>query len=70
MAKKEVIDLMGKPSKTEAYEIQGKRLEFWLYLTEYEWKPEYTPLETRLAFKKGLQRGGYIVRGVSISCKE
>lgn len=59
MTKKEVIDLMGKPSKTEAYQIQGKNLEFWLYLTEYEWlqystpKPEYTPL----AFEEGILKG-------------
>ena len=49
MTKNEVVTLMGQPSKTEAYEIQGKNLEFWLYLTKYERpysapNPEYTPL--------------------------
>jgi len=60
MTKNEVINLMGQPSKTEAYEIQRKSLEFWLYLTEYEWlgldsrpKPEYTPL----AFEGGVLKG-------------
>jgi hypothetical protein len=59
MTKEEVINLMGEPSKTEAYEIQGKKCEFWLYLTEYEWlqyttpKPEYTPL----AFEEGILKG-------------
>ena len=59
MTKNEVVNLMGRPSKTEAYEIQGKSLEFWLYLTEYEWleystpKPEYTPL----AFEGGVLKG-------------
>lgn len=59
MTKNEVINLMGKPSKSEAYEIQGKNFEFWLYLTEYEWleystrRPEYTPL----AFEEGFLKG-------------
>ncbi len=25
---------MGEPYKTESYQIEGKTLEFWLYLTE------------------------------------
>ena len=65
MTKKEVIDLMGKPSKTEAYEIQGKNLEFWLYLTEYEFvqystpKFEYAPLAFEDDILKGWGRNYY-----------
>lgn len=65
MTKNEVINLMGKPSKTEAYEIQGKNFEFWLYLTEYEWleystpRPEYTPLAFEGGFLKGWGRNYY-----------
>lgn len=65
MTKNEVINLMGKPSKSEAYEIQGKNFEFWLYLTEYEWleystrRPEYTPLAFEEGFLKGWGRNYY-----------
>jgi len=49
MTKDEVIDLMGEPSQTEVYEIQGRNVESWLYLTAYERPysapdPKYTPL--------------------------
>ena len=49
MTKNEVITLMGQPSKIETYEIQGKHLEFWFYLTKYDRpysapNPQYTPL--------------------------
>ena len=49
MTKNEVVTLMGQPPKTETYDIQGKHLEFWLYLTRYDRpysapNPEYTPL--------------------------
>jgi len=36
MIKDEVVNLMGRPSKTEVYEIQGRNLEFWHYRTEYD----------------------------------
>jgi len=58
MTKNEVVALMGQPSKIEAYEIQGKNLEFWLYLTRYDRpysapNPEYTPL----AFEEDILEG-------------
>ena len=34
MSKSQVLALMGSPYKTESYQIEGKNLEFWLYLTE------------------------------------
>lgn len=65
MTKNQVIELMGAPSKTEAYEIQGKNLEFWLYLTEYTWtqftgaKMDYTPLAFKGDILKGWGRNYY-----------
>jgi hypothetical protein len=65
MAKNQVVELMGAPSKTEAYEIQGKTLEFWLYLTEYTWteftgaKADYTPLAFEGDIVKGWGRNYY-----------
>lgn len=65
MTKNQVIELMGVPSKTEAYEIQGNNLEFWLYLTEYTWteftgsKPDYTPLAFEGDILKGWGRNYY-----------
>jgi len=63
MTKSEVIGVMGQPSKTEAYEIQGENLEFWFYPTGYrdtivtiiyyDYSIEYTPL----AFEKGILKG-------------
>jgi outer membrane protein assembly factor BamE (lipoprotein component of BamABCDE complex) len=38
MTKNEVLNLMGRPAKTEAYGIQGTNLEFWHYRTEYNWQ--------------------------------
>jgi hypothetical protein len=34
MTKEQVINAMGDPYKTEMYQIDGKPIEFWLYLTE------------------------------------
>jgi len=34
MPKEQVLELMGNPYKTESYQLKGKVLEFWLYLTE------------------------------------
>lgn len=34
MSKTEVLQVMGEPRKTEAYAIEGRNIEFWLYLTE------------------------------------
>ncbi len=65
MTKNQVVELMGAPSKTEAYEIQGKTLEFWLYLTEYTWteftgsKTDYTPLAFEGDIVKGWGRNYY-----------
>jgi hypothetical protein len=56
MAKNEVVSLMGRPSKTEAYEIQGKNLEFWHYRTEYNWQLG-TLEDTALVFEDGVLKG-------------
>jgi len=37
MTEDEVVNLMGMPSETEAYKIQGMNLEFWHYRTQYDW---------------------------------
>jgi hypothetical protein len=34
MPKEQVIALMGDPYKTESYQVDGKSIEFWLYLVE------------------------------------
>lgn len=34
MSRDQVLALMGNPYKTESYQVEGKALEFWLYLTE------------------------------------
>lgn len=34
MNKEQALNIMGKPYKTEAYVVEAKNLEFWLYLTE------------------------------------
>lgn len=34
MNKEQALGVMGAPYKTEAYVVNGKNLEFWLYLTE------------------------------------
>jgi outer membrane protein assembly factor BamE (lipoprotein component of BamABCDE complex) len=34
MSKAQVMAAMGRPRKTESYQIEGQNLEFWLYLTE------------------------------------
>ncbi len=34
MTRHEVLSLMGRPDKTERYEIDKKPIEFWFYLTE------------------------------------
>ena len=56
MTKNEVVNLMGRPSKTEAYEIQGKILEFWHYRTEYNWLLG-TLEDTALVFEDGVLKG-------------
>lgn len=32
--KEQVLGVMGDPYKTEAYMVDGRNLEFWLYMTE------------------------------------
>jgi len=56
MTKNEVVHLMGRPSKTEVYEIQGKNLEFWHYRTEYNWLLG-TLEDTALIFEDGVLKG-------------
>jgi len=56
MTKDEVVNLMGRPSKTEAYEIQGRNLEFWHYRTEYDWLLG-TLEDTALVFEDGVLKG-------------
>ena len=56
MTKDEVVNLMGRPSKTEAYEIQGRNLEFWHYRTEYNWLLG-TLEDTALVFEDGVLKG-------------
>ena len=56
MTKDEVVHLMGRPSKTEVYEIQGKNLEFWHYRTEYNWLLG-TLEDTALIFEDGVLKG-------------
>jgi hypothetical protein len=34
MTKEQVINAMGDPYKTEMYQIDGKPIEFWFFLTE------------------------------------
>lgn len=34
MSKEQVLALMDNPYKTESYQVEGKFLEFWFYLTE------------------------------------
>lgn len=34
MTTEQVLPLLGNPYKTESYQVEGKPLEFWLYLTE------------------------------------
>jgi hypothetical protein len=56
MTKNEVVNLMGRPAKTEAYEIQGMNLEFWHYRTEYNWQLG-TLEDTVLVFEDGVLKG-------------
>ena len=46
--KEQVLNIMGNPYKTEAYRIDAKNFEFWLYLTEWEFREprdsDFTPL--------------------------
>ena len=56
MGKNEVDNLMGRPSKTEAYEIQGMNLEFWHYRTEYNWVLG-TLEDTALVFEDDVLKG-------------
>jgi hypothetical protein len=56
MTKDEVVNLMGRPAKTEAYEIQGTNLEFWHYRTEYNWQLG-TLEDTALVFEGGVLKG-------------
>jgi len=56
MTKNEVINLIGRPAKTETYEIQGMNLEFWHYRTEYNWQLG-TLEDTALVFEDGVLKG-------------
>jgi len=56
MTKDEVVNLMGRPSKTEVYGIQGRNLEFWHYRTEYDWLLG-TLEDTALVFEDGVLKG-------------
>ena len=59
MSKEQVHALMGNPYKTESYQIEGKTIEFWLYLTEG--KDSYGTLRdsnfTPLAFENNTLTG-------------
>ena len=46
MTKQKVIDIMGQPHKTEAYQQpNGKNLEYLIYITRYEYPfEEHTPI--------------------------
>lgn len=60
MTKAEVISAMGKPYKTEMYEIDGKHVEFWLYLTEGKSINDSRLMDgnfTPLAFESGILEG-------------
>jgi hypothetical protein len=74
MIKKQVIDVVGEPSKTEAYEIGDKRLEIWFYLTEYGWteytgttRLEYTPLVFEDEVLKGWGNQALRIYGLPVS---
>ena len=56
MTKDEVVNLMGRPAETEAYEIQERNLEFWHYRTEYNWLLG-TLQDTALVFEDGVLKG-------------
>ena len=56
MTKNEVVNSMGRPSKTEAYDIQGTNLEFWHYRTEYNWLLG-TLEDTALVFEDSILKG-------------
>ena len=60
MTKAEVISAMGKPYKTEMYEIDGKHVEFLLYLTEGKSINDTRLMDgnfTPLAFESGILKG-------------
>lgn len=44
MSKSQVLSLMGTPYKSEAYQVEDKNLEFWLYRTEAMTSHDFTPL--------------------------
>ena len=58
-SKNQVLLIMGKPYKTEAYSMDGERLEFWFYMTE--WRGTIYRLDdsnfTPLAFRDGALQG-------------
>ena len=56
MTKNEVVNFMGRPAKTEAYDFQGMNLEFWHYRTEYNWQLG-TLEDTALVFEDGVLKG-------------
>lgn len=58
--KEQVLELMGKPYKTETYLSGEKPVEFWLYLTEGKNIDDRTLRDsnfTPLAFENGILQG-------------
>jgi hypothetical protein len=60
MTTEQVLALMGNPYKTESYQVEGKPLEFWLYLTEGKNIYDHTLRDcnfTPLAFEDNILTG-------------
>jgi hypothetical protein len=63
MTKQQVLQIMGKPYKTESYRIENGMLEFWMYYTDPPARiPYYRPKLndsnfTPLAFENGILTG-------------
>lgn len=60
MTKTEVIQVMGEPRTTEAYSMEGRNTEFWLYLTEGKTITDRSMGDknfTPLAFENGILIG-------------
>ena len=72
-SKSQVLSIMGKPHKTEAYSMYGDNLEFWLYITQgggsmYLQDHNFTPL----AFRDGKLQGwgrNYYDRAIKVEAE-
>ena len=65
-SKERVLQIMGQPYLTEAYDQDGKRIEFWLYMTEGRSIDDrglsdrnFTPLAFEAGVLKGWGRNYY-----------